>query len=661
VDSKKVYKQKINIFLASIKKNNRKFFTYIQNKMQVFFDFFKKDKHSIHAFTENKDLDKKLVYSLSKSRIPSLKQFKYLKKFLSDKEIVSIRVCSMIILVSILFLGTRFYLTHLQVVPVTGGTYREALVGSVKHVNPLYASASDVDSDISSLVYSSLFKRLKNGELSNDLVDSYTVSEDGLAYTFKIREDVYWHEGDKLNADDIVFTVDAIKNKKYESPLRLSLRGVEVEKLEDYKVKFVLSEAYSAFFELLTFGILPKEIWSQISAEYFGLAKTNLQPIGTGPYRLEDFVRKENSGVIIRYNLVANERYYGEVPKTNISFYLYSNFESAIEALNSSEVDGVSYLPRGLKQNIITPKAYNFHKMYLPRLENIFFNSKNNSALGDKAVRQALAFAINKNEIVNDVLGGSAYVIDSPILPNSFAYNANIVKFDYDISSAEKLLNSVDWRISEISEEDVAQAVIDKDSEDEDVKKKSEKILEVGVGKWRLKQENYFVLYLTIADTAENNLVAEYVKNYWENIGVKTILNVLAVDRIESDVIAHRNFEAILYGQTIGNDPDLYSFWHSSQSGPAGLNFSNFSNKEVDQVLEAARMVTDKNQRIEKYLKFQEIVSGEVPVIFIYSPTYIYLQSKKVKGFEVQNIQTPKNRFSNISEWYTQVGKKIVW
>jgi peptide/nickel transport system substrate-binding protein len=660
VDSKKIFKEKINIFLASTKKYSRRAIAFIRNKVN-FFSTFRKNKSKDVVSQEVQDMDKKLVYSLSKSRVPSLRQLKYLKRFLSSREIIILRVCSLLIFTSLLFLGSRFYMDHLQIVPIGGGKYSEALVGSVKHINPLYAQASDVDSDISSLIYSSLFKRTKNGELVNDLVSSYEVSEDALSYTLKLKEGVLWHDESGFSADDVVFTVESIKNKKYESPLRLSLLGVNIEKINNHTVKFTLSEAYSAFLELLTFGILPKNIWSQIPVEYAGLAKTNLNPIGTGPYKLEEFFRKENAGTVMRYNLVANNNYYGDIPKTNINFYLYLDFHSAIGALNNNIVDGISYLPRGYKENIITPKSYNFHKMYLPQLENIFFNSRNNSALGDKAVRQALATAINKNEIINEVLDGSAYIADGPILSNNFAYNTNIKKYDYNVGIAEKLLNSVDWKISEISNDDVEQAKIDLESDEEDLKKKSEKILEVGAGRWRLKQENYFVLYLTVADTEDDRVVAEYVKKYWEAVGVKTVLNIVEAEKIETGVIVHRNFEAILYGQIFGNDPDPYAFWHSSQSDAVGLNFSNFSNEEVDRLLDEARIINNREVRRQKYLKFQEIISEEVPAIFIYSPVYTYVQSNKVKGFDVQNIQSPKNRFSNVHEWYTQVGKRIIW
>lgn len=661
MDSNNDNKKRIDFFLASVKKNIGKFLAKTHSIWQAILGISKINKKDLGSMKSKPNYDQRLVYSLSKSRIPNFRQLKFLKKFLSNREILIIRGCTLLILFSVITLSARFYAKHLQVVPISGGVYREALVGSIQHLNPLYASVNDVDSDITSLIYSSLFTRAKNGRLVPDLVESFLISDDGLTYTLKLRKDVYWHDGEKLDADDVIFTTAAIKDKKYASPLRLSLLGIKIEKIDDYTVRFVLTQAYPTFFELLTFGIMPEHVWSQVPAESFALAPGNLIPVGSGKYKPQAKAQKQMTGAIARYDLVLNNDYYGEVPKTNLNFYLYSDFNAAVVALNANEVDGISYLPRDLRANIITPKAYNYHNLYLPQQNNLFFNEKNNSALGDKAVRQALAYALNKNEIVNSALAGGAYSIDSPVPVNSFAYNPNIKKYDYNIEEAEKLLLSVDWKINEVTAEQISKAKENIKSEDEDIKKQAEKLLEVGVGKWRIKQENYFVLYLTIADTAEDKLVAEYIKNYWEAIGIKTVFNIVDPAKIESTIIAHRNFEVILYGQSLGNDPDLFSFWHSSQSSSAGLNFSNFSNVEADKLLSEIRLIRDESVLKEKYNRFQDIIAEEVPAIFVYSPIYTYIQSKKLKGFDVQNIQDPKDRFSNIQDWYTQKGKKIVW
>ena len=153
----------------------------------------------------------------------------------------------------------------------------------------------------------------------------------------------------------------------------------------------------------------------------------------------------------------------------------------------------------------------------------------------------------------------------------------------------------------------------------------------------------------------------ELVKKNWEEAGVKTVLEVLPAKRIQTEVIKPRNFEALFYGQVVGADPDPYAFWHSSQAVENGFNVADYTNKEVDQLLEDARIISDQGSRREKYRKFQEIISEEAPVIFMYSPVYVYIQDKSVNGFEVIDILYPYDRLSNIHEWYLKTGKKLIW
>ena len=180
----------------------------------MFRKIFKLENGQVSNGQQQIDLDKKLVFSLAKSRIPKLKQIKYLKRFLSSREIWIINFCALIVLVSSVFLAARFYKSHLQVVPIFGGEYIEGLIGAPKYINPLYASISDVDNDITNLIFSSLFKRGKNGELINDLAESYEISHDNKIYTFKIKQEVSWHNKSKLTVDDIVFTFNCIKDKQ---------------------------------------------------------------------------------------------------------------------------------------------------------------------------------------------------------------------------------------------------------------------------------------------------------------------------------------------------------------------------------------------------------------------------------------------------------------
>ncbi len=641
----KNFGRKAKIFISRLKTNKS-------------FLFFKKSNY----YPPRDNWDKQLVYSLSKSRIPTLKQIKYLKKFLSPKEILAIRISLIVIILSALFWGVNFYYSHLQIVPSRGGEYTEAVVGRPQYINPLYDTINDVDHDISSLVYSSLFKRDENGKLVPDTVESYEVKDNGKTYIFKIKDNIRWHHsGEELNADDIIFTVEAIKNPAYKSPLASSFIGVSVEKIDDKRIKFSLNSPYAAFLELLTFGILPQKIWSAVPSESANLVKYNLKPIGSGPYRFEKLIKDDNTGRITSYILTLNDNYYGKKPYIEkIIFNFYPTIEEAISALNQNLVDGISYLPSDFKNELASPGALNFYRLTSPQLTAIFFNVKSKEFLADKKIRQALAYAINRQDIIDNILQGEAILVNSPIFINSFAYNKDVFKYNYDPDKANKILDDLGWKLVEIKEEDIKKAEEEKDSSEEKNKEKALNILNMGKGSWRSKDGKYLNLKLVTVDRNHNSQIINKIKEYWEKIGVKTFLEVVPASQI-TEIIKPRNFDALFYGQIVGMDPDSYVFWHSSQANENGLNITNYSNKEVDKLLEEGRITLDKNQRIEKYNKFQEILAEDEPAIFMYSPFYIYVQNKKIKNFHTKTILFPSGRFSTIFDWYIKTRKKIVW
>ncbi len=562
-----------------------------------------------------------------------------------------------VLIFSLVFLGFGFYMKHLETVPKKGGDYTEALVGSPKYINPLYASINDTDNDITHLVFSSLLKYDGNGNLINDLARSYEISPDGKTYTFKIRTDAKWDNGTNITADDIVFTVGAIKDPAYKSPLLNSFSGVDAEKIDDETVKFTLSEPYAPFLDLMTFGILPQSVWSQIPAGSASLADLNLKPIGSGPYEFKSLTKDKN-GQIKTYTLAANKDYYdGEPNITNLTFKIFGSYDEALQAFNEKTVDGISRLPEGMKDKVAAKNAVSVHKLISPQLNLIFLNSKNNQALADLNVRQALAFAIDRNEIVNQVFGGDARIANGPILPDNFSYCQDARVYNFDKAKAEQLLDNAGWSIVEITDGDInkikqAQKNNSKVDEYDDEK------LALGPGAWRFKN-GFLVVKLTAVDSVDRQII-EKIKNDWEGVGVKTVIDTVPAAQIQSEVIQPREFEALLYGQIVGQDPDLYAFWDSSQIG-SGANISGYANKDVDRLLETGRATIDINARKEDYCKFQKDITNDEPAIFLYSPDYIYAQSKKVKGVSVNKIETPADRFTDIGDWYVNTGKKIVW
>lgn len=582
--------------------------------------FWKKVRQTLSFFRIGKkrkkfnqaDIDKKLVYGLSPRKIPNGDQLKHLKKFLNPKEYLIIKICLVLVLINAVYLGVVFFKHHLKYSPVSGGEYIEGVVGYPKTINPLYAVNRDIDSDLSSLVYSSLFKYDENGILVNDLVSDVTINND-TEYIIKIKNNVKWHNGDKLTADDVLFTIDAIKNSEYRSPLRASLMNVDAEKVDDYTIKLTLDSAYSPFLEVLTFGILPKSIWENISPSSAALSELNLKPIGSGPYKFKSLV-KNKDGDLKEYNLVVNDNYFSTKPYIkNIKFTFFVDDTEAIKSLNDNQIDGLGYLPFTERKELLAQDSLALNELVRPQIVSIFFNSNKDKALSDKTVRISLAQALDKDQIIKDVFDGVYQRADGPILPNNFAYNDQIKKYNYSPQEARANIKN------------------------------------------KLASTT-----LTVIDSGNNVSVAEKIKSYWEQIGVKVELKVVPGEQA-ADIIKNRDFETLLYGESVGGDPDVYAFWHSSQIGDKGLNLAGYNNSEVDKLLVGARETTDKEARKIKYQKFQEYITADVPVIFLYSPTYTYVQSKKLKGFSGTMVIEPADRFASVASWYLKTSKKLTW
>jgi peptide/nickel transport system substrate-binding protein len=635
------------------------------------------------AVIDNTAFDKKLVYSLSKSKIPNWCQLKHLGKTLNKRETKLINFLIFFIILNLGWLGFNAAQQHLRVVPVSGGQYAEGLIGSPAHLNPLYVTLSDVDNDISRLIYSSLFKYDSQGRLVNDLAESYQVSSDGKTYTIKLRDDARWQNGEKLTADDIVFTFETITNPAFSSPLRFSFAGVDTTKQDDQTVIFTLEENYAPFLGLLTFGIMPQAIWGQIDPQSAPIAEANLKPIGSGPYQFSALT-KDKSGNIKTYTLAANKNYYGRKPYLKeVVFKFYANATEAVGALNDNAVDGLSFLNPGDRDSLIAKNSLNFYQLNLPQLKAVFFNPAKNPLLKDVKVRQALSYATPKQQIIDQVEKGNARIANGPILDNSYAYNSNIEKYDFNSGRAASVLEADGWKKLTVTADDITAlnkkgATTTKNALTDDEKAETT----LGPGTWLYQEQapaktvakatkttkavpppvkKYLIVNLSIVDDEENNQIARIIRTEWEKIGVKTNITPVPVKEIQIDVVKPKEYEALLFSEQIGNDPDVYVFWHSTQAGANGLNLSNYKNEEVDKPLEEGRLSLDHDKRVADYQLFQTILTNDAPAVFLFSPYYNYVQNKKIKGFAVKSIAQPADRFADISNWYTKTGERLEW
>lgn len=588
---------------------------------------FKKEEKKEHlALRRQADFDKKLVFALSKSRIPTFSQLKYLPKYLTHSEKIILLGLFILMLVGLGFWGVKFGLEKMEIVPDFGGEYVEGLVGAPQYINPILAQTNDVDMDLSRLIFSGLFKYDTAQVLTPDLADRFEVSEDKKVYTIYLKDDLLWHDGEKLTASDVAFTVSLIKDPLFRSPLYSSFRGITVETIDDKTLKFTLSESYVPFLGILTFGILPEHLWYNIPAQSANLAEYNIKPIGSGPFKFKSLT-KDKSGSIKVYTLVANNDFYGQKPYLEkIVFKFYPDYNSAVAALQNQNIEGVSFLPEET-ESTIQSKKFKKYFLSLPQYTAIFFDQKNNEFLKDKAVRKALAEGLDKNKIVSDVLRGKGEVIDGPILPGYTGYSPDVKKIAFDPTLAKETLEKSGYKLVE----------------GESFRKKDDRILKI---------------ILTTVDRPEYTKVAESIKTDWEAIGVQVELNTVSSTKIQREIIRPRTYESLMLGTILGFDPDPFPFWHSSQIEDPGLNLSLYANRNADKLLEEARQTDNSEERAKKYLDFQNILADDIPAIFLYSPRYTYVVNAEVLGIDVARINIPSDRFAGILNWYKETKRQ---
>lgn len=532
-----------------------------------------------------------------------------------------------VIAVSFVVWVGSFYFDFTKAVPKIGGEYIEGVVGQPLYINPLLSQTSEADSDLVQLVYDGLFKYDKNGAVVADLAEGYSISDDKKEYTVSLKRGVLWHDGKELTANDAFFTYTILQDPLYKSPLRQGLQGVEVSLVDDFTIRFSLSNPYTGFLENLTVGLLPKHIWENIAPEKFSLAENNLHPIGSGPYMFSNF-QKDSNGNILTLQLSAFKGYHDGNPFiSRITFNFYPDDNDLIAAYNKKEIMGMGSIPPENIKNIKNSKSTFVHELVIPRYFSVFFNQTKNVALADDAVRSALTQSVNRKEIVDTILYGKGIALSSPIFPQMKGYKEND-SVQMDIEKANKILDDAGW-------------VMDSS---ENVRKKNGQKLE---------------FELVTTDWPELNQTAELLKKQWEKVGARTNVKVLTVSDLQQNYIRTREYDSLLFGQALNFNPDLYSFWHSSQKRDPGLNLSLFDNKDADGLLEDLRQETDENKRVESYQKFQDTLNKENPAVFLYSRYYLYPTNTAVQGIETKNINNPAQRFTDINKWFVKT-KRIL-
>ncbi len=527
---------------------------------------------------------------------------------------------------SLLYQVNKLFLVE---VPDYGGSLAEGVIGSPRFINPILAS-SDIDKDLTSLIYSGLLKANPEGNLVPDLAESFTVSDDLLTYTFKLKDNIYFHDGVRVTADDIVFTIEKAQDPLLKSPREANWIGVRVEKIDDRTVRFTLSQAYSSFIQNTTLGILPKHIWSKATIEEFPFSQFNTKPIGTGPYKT-DSITYTGSGLPSEYHLKSNNKYsLGKPYITELIIKSYQNEKDIVDGYKNGEIESLhSISPKQLPDLKIQSDEIILSP--LPRIFGVFFNQNIAPVFVHKEVRLALNAATDKQAIVDKILGGYGQIIDSPVPVKTISKATTTSTQEERMGKARAILLKEGWKLNE-----------------------------AGIFQKKDKKETITLSFsISTGNAPELKETAYLLQKQWQEMGALVEVKVFEIGDLNQNIIKPRKYDALLFGEIIGRDMDLYPFWHSSARVTPGLNIALYTNIKADKILENLRKTNDPELEKSYFASFNKEIGNDMPAVFTYSPYFIYIVPKKVQNVEIGAVTSGSDRFSGIEKWYIETNN--VW
>lgn len=516
-------------------------------------------------------------------------------------------------------------------IPAFGGTYVEGVVtdttGAVAF-NPLLASVmpGTLSQDVSSLVFSGLTKADSAGAIKPDLADHWETAEGpdkGRVWEFHLRQDVRWQDGYPITARDVIFTLALLKDPAFpgSTPLANLWHDVTVDRIGDYTVRFRLKDAWTPFLNYTTFGLLPEHLLKdKVTAKTLANSAFNLHPVGSGPYQMAQDEPGRN-GIM----LVQNPFYYGDKAYlAKVWFRPYPSSNAALSALQTNEIDGVSYVsPNQLNR---VQADTHLEALNAPFTQNnfLFLNLQRTAVFGNVDVRRALAYAIDRKAMVQQLYGSQAHVSDSPILPISWAYKRDIRVYDYNPELANSTLDTAGWKLNP-----------------EGVREKDGRLLRFG---------------LLVANDDNQIAIGKQITDNLKAVGVLAEVQVAPTFQQFNDALTKHEYDGVLLGvQGVLNDPDVFQNWHSSEAGASGLNFAGWRNDAADQLLEHARTTLDQEERRKTYDLWQTTWASDLPSIPLFYSNYTYAISSRVGGVSRDSLKVmnaPSDRFKDLFKRY---------
>jgi peptide/nickel transport system substrate-binding protein len=505
----------------------------------------------------------------------------------------------------------------LVVEPAYGGSLTEGDVGAPRFINPLLA-ISDTDQDLTALTYAGLMGNGPDGTLIPVLAQNVTISPDGMTYTFIIKKSAQFSDGTPVTANDVVFTVDKAQDPALKSPQFSNWSNVTATAISSDTVQFTLKQPYSLFLQDTTLGILPQHLWQDVTDDEFPFSTLEEKPVGAGPF-VPNTVTQDSTGAITGYDLVENPKFVLGRPYLDAFHFVFYKDQPTLQiAINKHQVES-GY---GIIGPTILTAPY-------ARVFAVFFNPGESQILSDQSVRQALSVSIDRNTIVQNLLGGYATALMGPVPAGSGVPSLPIPTSSEAISSSTAILNADGWTYSNSSNE------------------------------WTDSNGNILSITLKTSNVPELKVLAEAIQADWKKLGISTSIQLYDPGTLSQTVIQPRAYQALLFGEVVGRSEDLYDFWDSKERTDPGLNIAEYNNPNVDKLLEKLRSDTDPAARVTDLAQINQDIAADYPAAFIESPDFVYVVPKNLKGVILPEITSPSDRFATVSTWYRRT--ESVW
>ena len=512
--------------------------------------------------------------------------------------------------------------------PTPGGLYNEGIIGTFTNANPIYANGA-ADTAVSRLVFSGLFKYDQHNKLVGDLASGYKTGSSLKQYTVYLKKNIKWQDGKPFTADDVVFTYKTIQNIEAQSSLYSSWQGITVTKTSSSSVSFNLPNPLTAFPYSLTNGIAPAHLLSKIPVQQLRSASFNTSPVGTGPFvwRYVDVTGGSSADRQQHISLAAYKNYWQGRPKLDgFSIITFGSEKRLVDTFKNKQLNamsGLEVLPSELT------KDKNIQTYITPSTSAVmaFFNNSR-PGLSDAKVRQALVSSVDRSKPAH-LSPYPLHLVDEPLLKNQLGYDKTLTELPYNLDSANQLLDQAGWPRD--------------------------------TSGYRSKAGQVLTFNLLSQDTITYETTATFLQQQWSKLGIKVNVNYRTSEDLQTSFIANHSYDILLYGISIGVDPDVYAYWDSSQASVTSqghLNLSEYKSASSDQALEGGRTRDDVDLRAAKYKVFLTNWRSDAPALALYEPNFVYITRGPVFNYERDSANSASDRYYNVQNWMIRQKKQ---